>query len=175
MAYGANFMTPITDNAYGQLESGYTIDQQLFFAAKMLCAFSVLVYFMVGQADMFQSLDKLSSLSISPTIVYNHMYTLFSRLCVLGVVIVLSLRLPQNVELLLQITGGFFGTILLVLYPILVFNKVYNQEINRINEKYQWVRQINWFIFVLSVTIGSVGMYEGIKHIKEIEVLILVN
>jgi hypothetical protein len=151
---------------------GYSIDQQLFFAAKMLCSFSILIYFMVGQADMFKSLDKLSSLSISNTITSSHTYILLSRLSILGIVIVLSLKLPQNIELLLQITGGFFGTILLILYPILVFNKVYNQGLT---DKYSWVRQFNWFIFMLSVTIGSVGMYEGIKNIKEIEVLTLVN
>lgn len=151
---------------------GYSIDQQLFFAAKMLCSFSILIYFMVGQADMFKSLDKLSSLSISNTVTSSHTYILLSRLSILGIVIVLSLKLPQNIELLLQITGGFFGTILLILYPILVFNKVYNQGLT---DKYSWVRQFNWFIFLLSVTIGSVGMYEGIKNIKEIEVLTLVN
>lgn len=121
---------------------------------------------------MFKSLDKLSSLSISNTIISSHTYILLSRLSILGIVIVLSLKLPQNIELLLQITGGFFGTILLILYPILVFNKVYNQGLT---DKYSWVRQFNWFIFLLSVTIGSVGMYEGIKNIKEIEVLTLVN
>jgi len=67
----------------------------------MLCSFSILVYFMVGQADMFQSLDKLSTLSISNTITQSHAYTLLSRLSILGIVIVLSLKLPQNIELLL--------------------------------------------------------------------------
>ena len=65
--------------------------------------------------------------------------------------------------------------ILLVLFPILIFNKVFKHtQSNGIKT----VRWINWGLFITSIAVGSVGLYQGINQLvkkSNDEVLILVQ
>lgn len=66
--------------------------------------------------------------------------------------------------------GGLFGTTLLILFPILLFNKTYKNT-----GKYSYVVIVNWVLFVISVVVGGLGVYEGASKIKGVEVLIVIN
>lgn len=80
------------------------------------------------------------------------------------------MKLPQQIDLLLQITGGLLGTILSILFPILVFNKSFKNT-----GKYDKVIIFNWVLFVVSIAVGGLGIYEGVTHIKNTEVLLVIN
>ena len=84
---------------------------------------------------------------------------MISRLAILSGIWYMSIKIPQNGEVILQICGALLSTILLVLFPILIFNKV-NRHSSQ--TKYSWVRWVNWVVFAVAVALGGVGMYCGI-------------
>lgn len=65
-------------------------------------------------------------------------------------------RINKTIELALQLCGGLISTTLLILFPILIFNKSYRQSHN-----YKYWIIVNWCIFGLSIAVGAVGCYNG--------------
>ena len=63
---------------------------------------------------------------------------------------------------ILMVTGGLFGTVLLALYPILLFNKAYG----RFKKDYQVIRAVNWGLFLSVVASGAYGSYQGLKLVN---------
>ena len=63
---------------------------------------------------------------------------------------------------MLMLTGGLFGSVLLALYPILLFNKAYG----RFKKDYQVIRAVNWGLFLGIVASGAYGSYQGIALIS---------
>jgi len=84
--------------------------------------------------------------------------------------LLLSMKLPQQIDLLLQISGGLLGTILTILFPILIFNKSFKNT-----GKYDKVIVFNWILFGASIVVGGLGIYEGVTHMKNTEVLLVIN
>lgn len=91
----------------------------------------------------------------------------FVQFLILTCVVVASNRLSQNldddktridrsVQLTLQICGGLTGTVMLILFPILIFNKSYRQS-----QKYTGLIVFNWLLFATSIVIGGIGCYFG--------------
>ena len=108
----------------------------------MLVVLGVLLNFLIYQNSMFRSVNKISDMfsklktpeqpflyegqdsnevenSLPAPVFYS------SRVLFISLALLLSIKLPQNIELLLQIVGGLFGTILTILFPILIFNKAF--------------------------------------------------
>ena len=69
-----------------------------------------------------------------------------------------KVKINRSVHLTLQISGGLVSTILLILFPILIFNKSYRQT-----QKYNTLIIFNWCLFVLSVSAGLIGCYYWYK------------
>ena len=91
----------------------------------------------------------------------------FVQFLILTSIVVASNRLSQSfdddkliinktVELTLQLCGGLISTTLLILFPILIFNKSYKQSQN-----YGYWIILNWCIFAISIVIGAIGCYYG--------------
>lgn len=62
------------------------------------------------------------------------------------------------------------GTILTILFPILIFNKSFKNT-----GKYDNVILFNWALFGASIAVGGLGIYEGVRHMKNMEVLLVIN
>ena len=62
------------------------------------------------------------------------------------------------------------GTVLTILFPILIFNKSFKNT-----GKYGYVIMFNWVLFGISIVIGVLGIYEGVTHMKNMEVLLVIN
>ena len=48
-----------------------------------------------------------------------------SRVLVITLTLILSIKLPQSMQFILQIMGAVIGTTIVILYPILIFNKAF--------------------------------------------------
>ena len=98
-----------------------------------------------------------------------------AKLGMLGLIWFVGIKIPQNSETPLTICGSFLSMLLLVLFPILIFNKVYKHTKS---QGIQAVRWVNWILFFGSIAAGSVGLYNGISQMikkRDDEVLILVQ
>jgi hypothetical protein len=42
---------------------------------------------------------------------------------VVCIAVLSSIKLPQDMEKVLMVSGGLFGTVILILFPILIYNK----------------------------------------------------
>ena len=156
----------------------------------MLVILAILFQFLTYQNTMFRSIDKISDIiakskstssrdqqflyegqdsnlvssSLSSPIFYC------TRLFFLSLGLLLSIKLPQTIDLILQIMGGLAGTILTILFPILIFHKSFKNT-----GKYGYVLVVNWVLFAVSIGVGGLGIYEGVTHIKNMEVLLVIN
>ena len=119
------------------------MDSQLFFAAKILVILAMLASFLVYQNTMFRSIDKLSDKIMAKSdrqFQYEGQdsneveksqgaaFFYLGRLIMLAFVLLLSMKLPQNIELLLEVSGGLLCTTLSILFPILIFNKTFRHS-----------------------------------------------
>ena len=57
-----------------------------------------------------------------------------------------------------------------ILLPILIFNKSFKNT-----GKYDYVIMFNWVLFGTSIVVGGLGIYEGVTHMKNMEVLLVIN
>ena len=122
--------------------------------------------FMLYQDDMFECVDAMSTILVPSFEIgsnqenkRNKSLVFYStRSIMLIVILLISFKIPQNLEYILTIMGALVGTTLTILFPILIFNKAY-----RNTGKFSFVIAFNWFIFGLSIVIGSLGLYQGIK------------
>lgn len=62
---------------------------------------------------------------------------------------------------ILMVAGGVFGTTLLVLYPILLFNKSYGNG----QRDFCCRRAMNWLLFISAVAAGGFGAYKGVQAV----------
>ena len=88
----------------------------------------------------------------------------------IGTALFLSVKLPMNIELLLQILGGLIGITLTILYPIFIFNKAYKNS-----GQYGYILYFNWLLFATAIAVGSAGVYEGVRQFKNTEILLVIN
>jgi hypothetical protein len=63
---------------------------------------------------------------------------------------------------ILMIAGGVLGTSLLVLYPILLFNKSYGSG----QKDYCCRRAMNWLLFFTAIGVGGYGAYKGARALS---------
>ena len=68
----------------------------------------------------------------------------------------------------LTIAGGLFVTIVLILFPILIYNKTQK-------EGTMCIRAFNWIIFVAAIGVGALGMHSGLTQLIQSETLVVVN
>jgi len=80
------------------------------------------------------------------------------KLAFLGAVVYASIKVPQNINLILQLTGGLFLMILLGLFPMVIFNKTMGHA-----SKYPWTRRFNYLLMTSAIVIGGLGVYNGIN------------
>ena len=79
-------------------------------------------------------------------------------------VVYTSLKIPQNINLILQMTGGLFLMILIALFPMVLFNKTMKHA-----GKYPWTRRFNYLLMASATIIGGLGVYQGIMDIKRVD------
>lgn len=179
IAFGNNIQSPITDNFmslsnYKVVDVFGRMDQQLFFASKILVVVMLTANFMLYQDSMFENVDSIYQMVV-PVEGENEktqksLVFYSTRTIMLILVLIISFKIPQNLEYILTIMGALVGTTLTILFPILIFNKAY-----RNTGKFSFVIAFNWVIFALSIVIGSLGLYQGIKQLNSQEVLTVVN
>ena len=75
-----------------------------------------------------------------------------------------------NVNIVLQLTGSFGGTIVCVVLPVIFYHKAY--AVAREQEEFRYTKQPDWkrnfasyVIFALGISIGSVGFAETINDL----------
>lgn len=76
-------------------------------------------------------------------------------------VVFLSVKVPQNANLLFTIAGGLFVMTLNLLFPILIFNKTMSHL-----GSYPKTRVFNWFAMLSVTAIGGLGVYSGILDLN---------
>lgn len=174
ISFGSSIQSPITDNfmtlSHFKVTTAFgKIDQHVFFASKILVVVMIIANFMLYQDNMFECVDAISSI-IMPSWEQGLNYEskrnkslvfYSSRTIMLILVLIISFKIPQNLEYILTIMGALVGTTLTILFPILIFNKAY-----RNTGKFSFVIAFNWFVFALSIVIGSLGLYHGIKQLN---------
>ena len=52
----------------------------------------------------------------------------------------------------------------------MIFNKTFKNT-----GKYDYVIMFNWVLFGTSIVAGGLGIYEGVTHMKNMEVLLVIN
>lgn len=87
-------------------------------------------------------------------------FSIAAKFIMLGLIWYAGIKIPQNCETPLTICGSFLTMLLLVLFPILIFNKVYKHTKHNGMKAVRWV---NWFLFFAFIAAGSVSMYNGIS------------
>lgn len=70
-----------------------------------------------------------------------------------------KIKINRTVQICLQMCGGLIGMILLILFPILIFNKSYRQI-----ERYRYLVIFNWCLFGTSIVIGATGCYFALQE-----------
>ena len=83
------------------------------------------------------------------------------KLAFLSAVVYASIRVPQNINMILQLTGGLFLMILLGLFPMVIFNKTMGHA-----NKYPWTRRFNYLLMASAIVTGGLGVYHGIAQIQ---------
>jgi len=80
----------------------------------------MLAMYFLSLNKIFDSTDKIHDL-FSRTDPSTGMTIL--KFTVVCIAVLSSIKLPQDMEKVLMVSGGLFGTVILVLFPILIYNK----------------------------------------------------
>ena len=123
--------------------------------ARFLILVAMLISYILYQSKMFQSIESIRDLYRKDNSQSMGAISLKFTLIVLAVFA--SMKLPQEIDKILMISGSLFGTILLFLFPILIFNKTQKGYGNCC------FRFINWALFGTAIVIGGAGFHYGLK------------
>lgn len=85
------------------------------------------------------------------------MYTI--RGLVVFSILLCSLLIP-NIAIMLSIVGNITGTLISVVFPVIVFNKAYEKS-----EKKQRQIILNWVFMVMGLICGSIGFAVTVNEI----------
>merc|ERR1719329_1086510 len=141
-----------------------------------LLLFCCLVWFMLTSQDLHSCMQRLYILATrpAPTTRNSHlnqilsapdytkdlgMTTNFLLICLpMSIVSYAAWHLKADAGILM-VAGGVFGTTLLVLYPILLFNKSYGSG----QQDFCCRRAMNWLLFAAAIGVGGFGAYKGVR------------
>jgi len=161
LAYGDSFNQQIATNSASNL----------FFIPKVLLVFTVLTNYLLYQSEVFASCKRLhqqmfgsmpeDSEFMDKEEEKDSVWCNLFKLGFLGAVVYASINVPQNINLILQLTGGLFLMILLGLFPMVIFNKTMGHA-----NKYPWTRRFNYLMMASAIVIGGLGFYNGVEQIQ---------
>jgi hypothetical protein len=86
----------------------------------------------------------------------------FKMMFLCGLVYV-SLRVPQNINIILQLSGAVFLMILTGLFPLVIFNKTMNHA-----GKHSCTRKLNYAIMASATVVGGLGIYQSVLDISKV-------
>lgn len=127
LAFGKDMQVPIIDNysatQLSNLPKGIQqLDYQLFMTAKFIILVAMLISYLLYQSKMFQSIESIRDLYRKDES-QNSIGSVSLKFTLIVLAVFASVKLPQEIDKVLMVSGGLFGTILLFLFPILIYNK----------------------------------------------------